>query len=77
MQVSNSIISYKSIIPIFTVCLLILSAGDVLLALVLISAGAYFLYVIYQRTFKISKKNLLSLIISVAVGLLLAFVCYL
>lgn len=71
MQISNSWISYKLMIPLFTVLLIVLGSSEFLLTFVLVCVGAYFAYVIYQRSFKIKKHNLITLISSCALGFIL------
>lgn len=74
LQISNSWISYKTMIPIYTVCVLIITCSEFFLSLVFTSIASFFAYVIYQRSFMFKKKNLITMICSLIIGFLILFV---
>lgn len=64
MQISNSWFSYKVFIPIYFSCIsLLFMDGGELISFVFIFVGTYITYVIYRRSLKINKKDLLVIAI--------------
>lgn len=78
-QRSNSWFGYKVLIPITIVLLSIYSLANYYIVIYILGAvGAYFIYVIYQRSFRIRRENVFiyftSLFIGTGLGLLFFFV---
>lgn len=74
MQISKSRFAYKFLLPTYIISLLALSvySGSAIL-LILVIVGGYLGYVIYKRSFKLSKYDYYCLLINLAFGLLLGF----
>lgn len=77
-QKSTSWFGYKTIIPIAEVFLSIYTLANYSIVLyILVVVGSYFLYVIYQRNFKIRMNNFIiyiaSLLLGTGIGLLYYF----
>ena len=68
-QISNSYFSYRVIIPIFIISLLITFHVSIITTFVFILICGYFGYCIYQRSFKLKLKNIIVLVSSLAIGL--------
>lgn len=80
-QKSNSWFGYKTIIPIFLTCLIVVSRIDFKYAsditvLILWILAAYVAYVVYERTFKIKWYNLVIIVDSVLIGLFINLLVY-
>ena len=75
-QVSNSFISYRVMIPLYVITSMVLLRDTSVFMLIVISIAAFFLYVLYHRSFKFRKDSLITLIASCAFGFILAIVFY-
>lgn len=79
MQLSESWFSYKVMLPAYCIlgCML---AADIVIVLLLIIISTFLLYVIYKRSFKLSKKELLYLsiifVISIALSIISGQIVY-
>ncbi len=77
MQKSTSYFSYKVLIPIylfFLVAYSILLDETVYILMPVIVIGGYILYVIYNRSFKITKTDLICFGSSIAGGIVIGFI---
>ena len=68
-QISESYFGYRTMIPLYTVCLSAVCFSPVLLALII--ACAFFLTVAYKRTFRIGIKQTVVFSVSAAAGIIL------
>ena len=75
-QISNSNFSYRTIIPIYSI---VFSATSILsngfLALSFSSIFTYLAFVLYKRSFKLSKKDYLFIILYIIIGIVLGVCC--
>ena len=73
-QISNSFISYRVMIPIYTVSSMVLLRSTSIFVIILVSIAAFFLYVLYHRSFRFKKGSIITLIACCVVGLTLALI---
>lgn len=73
-QISTSYISYKVMIPLYVISAMLLLRSTSIFVLIIVSIAAFFLYVLYHRTFKIKKHSIIVLAASCVLGLILAIV---
>lgn len=71
-QISESWFGYKTMIPLYTVCLEAVCSSYILV--VIIAVCAFFLTVAYKRTFKIGKVQAIVLPASVIAGIILGVI---
>lgn len=74
-QISESIFGYKTLIPLFTVCLMV-SLTEYFtesIALIILAFCAFIATIIYRRTIKIGKRQAIIFAIYVAAGVILTF----
>lgn len=74
MQISNSYISYKLMIPLYIVTSFICLRSTSIFVLILISIVAFFMYVLYRRTFKLNKASIITLIVCCVLSFILAII---
>ena len=75
-QISKSWFSYKTIIPILSIpfsAISILSGG--FLALAFSSIFTYLAFVLYKRSFKLSKKDYVFIAIYITIGIVVGICC--
>lgn len=65
-QKTNSLLAYKSMIPIYTFFLIMFSIHDSFLVIIIIIIASYIGYVIKNRSFKLSKQDLITWIITIS-----------
>ncbi len=78
-QVSNSWFGYRVMIPLYTVCLMTFvdsNYTEVIILYVLVAAGSFMLTALYKRTMKIGKIQTIVYFASLALGLLLSYLCW-
>lgn len=75
-QISNSLFSYKTIIPIYSIvfCSMSILSGGIL-ALAFASIFTYLMFVLYKRSFKLTKRDYMLIAIYIIIGICLG-VCF-
>lgn len=73
-QKSESIFSYNSLIPIYVFCGIVLLRDATWVAILCVIVVGYLLYVVKNRSFKIQTKDLLVLLITVALAIFAAVI---
>ena len=61
MQISNSWFSYRTMIPIYfsTICLILCDEGE-LVSFIFLFVGTYVAYIIFRRSLKIKKWDIIT-----------------
>lgn len=77
-QLSESWFGYRVMIPLYTVCVLSLLDlkfwdTEIFLFIIFVTA-AFFINVLYRRTFRIGKKQFIIFLVSVLAGIVLSFI---
>lgn len=77
-QLSESWFGYRVMLPLYTVCVLSLLDlkfwdTEIFLFIIFVTA-AFFINVLYRRTFKIGKKQFIIFLVSVLAGIALSFI---
>lgn len=76
-QVTQSIFSYKTLIPVFLICISVW-LSDSAVALAVLAFAAIVATMVWRRTFKIGKERAIILAVYIAAAIILAMlVCYL
>lgn len=74
LQITNSYMSYRVMIPLYIVTATILLRSTNILAIALVWVAGFFFYVLYHRSFKLKLRSVITLIVCCAISLIAAIV---